>query len=250
MFAFLPRFPGAERAVPGLLHASCPSLAVYNPLTARLLGGAITPWMVYRVVWAVPVALVLGGALHGALTRLQRAWSPAAARAPAAQGRHALMWLAAAGWMSVFLAPRIGASWRALKARNRVGVSEDERALMQGLARDPPSAGACSRPAASASACPRGRAGCSPIPALDDMRWGDPGAAARLDGVLRGASVGEAEVALLRAQDIRYVITRTGTPLDQAMRGLPGPFKLVYGGASYSLYAWRPERWIAPRTAR
>lgn len=36
-----------------------PVLLLYNPLTAPLIGRLITPWLLYRLVWALPVTLVL-----------------------------------------------------------------------------------------------------------------------------------------------------------------------------------------------
>ena len=240
--ALLPRVAGSLRAQFLACSTFGPLLAVYNPLTATLLGAAITPWMVHRVLWAVPVALLLGDALHQASRWLEaRGAARHALLRPLA--RHAvlpLLVVAAAAWL---LQPRIGASWRALKARNRVAVTEGERALMLAVARDRTLAGDVLAPRGIGVRLPAWTSRLAPYPALDDLRWGDPSRLRAWTAFYDANAVGESEVALLRERGIEYVITRRGTPIDDALRRLPGPFKVLYDGDVYALYAWRPERW-------
>jgi hypothetical protein len=229
-----------------------PLLVVYNPLTASLLGRWITPWIVHRVVWAVPVALTLGYALHRALAALQCRLGAEAATASPARGRYAVAWLLVIGAMSALLSPRMGESWRALKARNRVRVTEGERELMHALSRDRRVAGEVLTPTEIGIRLPAWSSRLRPYPSLDDRRDGvaDWGRLKEWEAFYAATSIGEPEIALLKKKGIDYVITRTGTPVDQAIRALPGPFRLVYGGSSYSLYAWRPERWTAAAATR
>jgi hypothetical protein len=223
-----------------------PLLLVYNPLTATILGGWITPWMVHRVLWALPVALALGGALHGALLGLQRRMAAGPAAPAPARGRYAALWLLVLVAMAGLLGPRMADSSRAMKARNRIGIPAGERELMHALSRDPQVAGHVLAPRGIGIRLPAWTSRIHPYPALDDLRWLDPERLREWHAFYEATAIGEAQVALLHERKIDYVITRTGSPLDQAMRGLPGPFRLAYGGASYSLYEWRPERWTRP----
>lgn len=207
----IPRFGRCLRVQFLVCSTLVPLLVVYNPLTARLLGGWITPWMIHRVVWVVPVALTLGYALHGVLGRVQRRLGAAAARTRAAHGWHAMLWLAMIGVMSVLLSPRIGESWRALKARNRVGVTEGERELMQAIARDRQVGGHVLAPRGIGIRLPAWTSRLEPYPGLDVMRWGDPERLREWTAFYEASSVGEAEVALLRKRNIDFVITRTGS---------------------------------------
>jgi hypothetical protein len=246
----IPRF-GRCLGVQFLVCATLvPLLVVYNPVTASLLGRWITPWMIHRVVWVVPVALALGYVLHGLLAHVQRRLGVAAARTRPAHAWYAMLWLAAIGMMYFLLSPRIGESWRALKARNRVGVTDGERELMQAIGRDRQVGGHVLAPRGVGIRLPAWTSRLEPYPGLDEMRWGDAERLREWTAFYEASSIGDAEVALLRKRNIDYVITRTGTPVDQAIRARPGPFKLVYGGSSYSLYAWRPERWTAAAPIR
>jgi hypothetical protein len=240
--ALLPRVARSLRALFLAGSAFGPLLVVYNPLTAPLLGAAITPWMVYRVVWAVPVALLLGDALRRASGWVEARW---ARRHTAARvlARHAVLPLLAVAVVAGLLQPRMGASWRALKARNRVAVTEGERALMLAVARDRTLAGDVLAPRGIGVRLPAWTSRLAPYPALDDMRWGDESRLRAWNGFYAAAAVGESEVALLRQRGIEYVITRRRTPIDDAIRRLPGPFKVLYDGPAFALYAWRPERW-------
>jgi hypothetical protein len=248
----LREFPRSLRAQFLVCSTLVPVLVVYNPLTASLLGRWITPWMVHRVVWAVPVALTLGYTLHRALAAVQCRLGPGGIAASPARGRYAVAWLLVIGAMSALLSARMGESWRALKARNRVGVTDGERELMHALSRDRRVAGEVLAPTGIGIRLPAWNSRLRPYPSLDDRRVGVAHA-----GVLKesaafyaATSIGEAEIALLKKRGIDYVITRTDTPVDQAIRELPGPFKDVYRGSSYSLYAWRPERWTAAAETR
>jgi hypothetical protein len=240
----LPRLRVSLKAQFLVCSTFLPLLLAYNPVTARLLGAWVTPWMVPRVPWMVPVALTLGYLLHRALQRAQGSLGGGARAAPA-RGRYALLWVAAIGFMVTALGARMAESWRALKARNRVAVAAGERELMQALSRDARLAGQVLAPWGIGIRLPAWTSRLQPYPGLDDMRWNDPVRLKDWRAFYEASAVGETEAGLLRSRGIEYVITRTGTPIDQAIRALPGPFKTVYAGPSFSLYDWRPERWAA-----
>jgi hypothetical protein len=242
-FSLLPRFRQSVRVQFLVCSTLLPPLLVYNPLTARALGAWITPWMVYRVLWVIPVALTIGCALERPLAALQRRLGAAAARAAPAQGRYAALWVAVLVLLYAGLGPRMGESWRALKARNRVGITSGERELMRALARERTLTGRVLTPRGIGIRLPAWTSRLEPYPALDEVRWGDPGRLREWTAFYAATAIGDAEVALLRDRKIDYVITRRGTPVDVAIRSLPGPFRILYDGADFSLYAWRPERW-------
>jgi hypothetical protein len=221
-----------------------PLLVVYNPLTAGLLGRWITPWMVHRVLWMLPVSLTLGYVFHRLLSALQRRLDTAVPPVRPGHGRYVVLWLAAIALMWALLAPRVSESWRALKARNRVGVTAGERELMYALARDRRLAGRVLAPRGIGIRLPAWTSRLDPYPGLDEMRVADPQLRREWAAFYAASSVGEPEAALLRKRSIDYVITRTGTPLDIAMRALPGPFRILYDGPQYSFYAWRPGLWV------
>jgi hypothetical protein len=199
--------------------------------------------MVHRVVWVVPAALTLGFSLHGALAALQRRIAERTT-APAT-GRHAALWLGAAAACALALAPRASASWKAVKLRNRVGVSDGERDLMHAIGRDRTLAGRVLAPRAVAIRLPAWTSRLQPYPSLDELRVATPRAVRDWDAFYAADAIGEAEIATLQRQRIAYVIAPTGSAIAAALHSAPAAFKRVYEGPAYALYAWRPERWTA-----
>ena len=247
--SMLPRFRRSLRAQFLVCSTFAPLLLVYNPLTASLLGRWISPWMVYRVVWMVPVALTLGCALHAALAALQRRLGRHAAAAAPLSGRYALLPLVLVAALVGLLDGRIERSKRALKLRNHVVVSQREKDLMHTLNRDPRLAGRVLAPREVAIRLPAWTSRLEPSPGLDEFRVHGAASLAGWAAFYEASTIGEAQVDLLRKRNVDFVIAPAGSPLDQALRALPGPFNSLYAGPSYSLYAWRPERWTPPAKA-
>jgi hypothetical protein len=241
----LPRFRRSLEAQFLVCSMLVPVLLVYNPVTARALGAWITPWMVYRVVWILPVALVLGSVLHGLLASWQRRLGPRAAAASPAAGRYAVLWLLVIGALAALLNDRTLGSRRALRLRNHVVVSQREKDLMHAVGRDPRLAGQVLAPREISIRLPAWTSRLRPSPGLDEIRLAGRSGLQDWETFYASSSIGEREVSLLRARRIDYVITRVGSPIDEAVRARPGPFKSVYDGPSYALYAWRPELWTA-----
>jgi hypothetical protein len=212
-----------------------PAALVFNPLTATALGATITPWMVPRLLWGLPVGLVLGAALEQARRRLRPGgWRLPAPALPAA----------AAAVVGGLLAGRIEASLAAVQARNRVHVSEGERALMRAAAADPLVAGRVLAPRGLSVRLPAWTSRVEPLPGLDAVRV--PASYGPLledtRRFLSARRVGDREVQRLLRWDVRFVVVASGTPLDQALSSLPA-FRAHFRGQDYALYAWRPERW-------
>jgi tetratricopeptide (TPR) repeat protein len=56
-----------------LANMAIPLLILYNPVTAPLLGQLITPWLLWRLTWICPVALVVGFFLYRVMNWLEQA---------------------------------------------------------------------------------------------------------------------------------------------------------------------------------
>ena len=241
--ALLPRFRRSLAAQFVACSTLVPLALVYNPLTAPWLGHWITPWMLHRVPWMLPSALALGCVLHDGLLRVQRRMT--AAEAEPAAGRAAALWLALVALFASLLEPRTSASWRAVKARNRVGVAEGEKDLMHAIGRNGALAGRVLAPRGLSIRLPAWTSRLQPYPSLDDLRVATPDAVREWNAFYAAAAVGDAERAYLLRHGIDYVIAPAGTPVDAALRASPDAFKPLYTGPSYSLYALRKERWRA-----
>ena len=221
----LPRFRRSLCAQFLVCATWVPLLLVFNPLTAPALGALITPWMVYRVLWMVPVALALGGVLHGALGALQRRLG---ARRGGALRPRPVATPCCGSWPSPPPAScsrtTTARSRRSLKLRNHVVVSQREKDLMHAVGRER-LAGIVLAPREIAVRLPAWTSRLRPSPGLDEIRLQDSPRLRDWNAFYDAAAIGEAEVAVLRQRNIDYVITRAGTPLDEAIRRLPGPFK-------------------------
>jgi len=57
-------------------NMAVPLLVLYNPITAPLLGRLITPWLLWRVSWVLPVSLTVSFFLYKIIRRAQRSLLP------------------------------------------------------------------------------------------------------------------------------------------------------------------------------
>jgi hypothetical protein len=219
-----------------------PVLLAYNPLTATWLGGWIMPWMVHRLLWPLPVALVLAATLHEALAALEGRLRGRRMAAPAAP-----LWLGALAFLAAGLAPRIERSLGALQARNRVYVSAGERDLMRFVSTQPRLRGIVLAPrgvSVRVSAWTSRLLGC---PGMDALRSpGEHGPALQdCHDLLKAKRVDEGYVTVLGRRGIGYVIAPNGSSLDRALAPVAA-FEPLYRGEEYSFYEWRRERWPPP----
>lgn len=219
-----------------------PAAIAYNPLAARAAGAWITPWMVPRLLWGVPVALLLAAALHDPLARIE---SRLTRRRRATPSLAAVLFALAT--TALLLAPRMETSLSALRQRNRVYLSQGERDLLRFLAGRPDVAGVVLAPpglsvrlaawSSRLGGCPGPDAGRSPLDF--DGRLED---CARL---LRASRIGDAQMEMLRRQRVDYVLARNDSPLDQALMRAAA-FEPLYRGSQYAFYAWRAGSRAAP----
>jgi hypothetical protein len=218
---------GAAFLVAGAL---APVALAYNPLTARLLGALITPWMLYRVLWVVPAALILAWTARLALAR----WFPAPRRAPAA----ALLVLV----LAALLGPRLTAARQAARVRNHVRIDPGERAFLEAIGRDPRLGGVLLAPLELGVRLPAFTTRLQPLAGLDGLRRGDPGPAEEVDQLLAPRAFGADRLEMLRERGVTHVAARTGARLDHVLRAQPAAFRPVWQGEELTLFAFRPER--------
>jgi hypothetical protein len=240
----LPRFRRAVEAQWLLLATWVPVLLTFNPLTAVALGWLVTPWRLYRLLWTMPVALVLAWLLGAALGRagqwLSNRW-PAAGRRLAAGP----LAVAALGVIALLLAPRMAESARALRARNRVLVKPGEKEFLQGLSalgRDG-LRGPVLAPEGLSVRLPAWTAQLHPICGIATIRAADTELLRRCAAFQEGPAVGPESLALLRDHGVRYVVTEETAPADAALRAHPAAFRPLLRAGELALYEWRPERW-------
>jgi hypothetical protein len=231
----LPRFGRSLSTRFLVLAMALPVLLAYNPLTAVALGHWIMPWMVPRLLWAMPVALVLADL---AWRRGRAFFRRRGRRRPPSWALPVTVALAAA-----LLAPRIAHSLRAQKARNRVFVSAGERELMH-FVRAAPVRGLVLTPrglGVRLSVWSRGLAAC---PSLDSVR--SPGEHVEeirdCRRLMKAERVDERFVARLTRRGIGYIAAPSGSAIDRALAPWPA-FQPLFRGQEYTFYAWRPERW-------
>jgi hypothetical protein len=231
--AALALLPQARRSLgAAFLCASTllPIALAYNPLTARLLGAVITPWMVYRVLWAVPAALALAFVARRLIAR----WASPAAQPWAAAG---LVLLCAA-----LLGGRLADARVAARERNHVRLEAGERAFLDAADDDRGLGGLVLAPADVAIHLPAFSPRLRPYAGLDVLRRGDPEPAEEAARFLGARSVDPEQLELLAERGITHVLAPKGGRLEAALRGQPRAFRLVWDGSSLALFAFRPER--------
>jgi len=227
-----------------------PVLLVFDPLTAVLLGRVVTPWRLYRILWSMPVALVVAAALGLGLRRLEAALAPrwpAVARGGGARGPLAA---AALALMALLLAPWMGEAGRALRARNRVLVKPSEKAFLHDLdvlAARRGLSGTVLAPEGLSVRLPAWTLRLQALPGLIAIRDRDETLLGANAAFHEAAAIGPDQVALLRQRGIRYVITEKSSPVDGALRALPRAFVPLLVGEELALYEWRPDHWPGPR---
>jgi hypothetical protein len=236
--------PRARRSLEAqwlLLATWLPVALVFNPLTAVALGWLVTPWRLYRLLWVMPVALVLawalGRAVNAARAPLERRW-------PRVHLAGALT-LAALALVAGALAPRMRESAVMLRARNRILVKPGEKAFLHEVSARAQSglAGTVLAPEGLGIRLPTWTSRLHPLCGLSTIRENDTALLARCAAFHEAHAIGPEEVRLLREGNVRYVIAETSSPVDAALRAQPLAFPVVVRGDELVLYEWKPEWW-------
>jgi hypothetical protein len=227
--ALLPRARRSLGAAFLAASALVPLLLAYNPLTARALGAVITPWMLYRVLWAVPAALVVAWTIHHGLGRWVRP-----PRRPLAAGLVVLL-------LAALLGQRMTEARQAAQERNHVRLEPGERAFLDALGREPRPDGVLLAPLALGVRLPAFTTRLAPYAGLDALRRGDPEPVEEAERLLGARSLGPEQLEALRAQGITHLAARTGARLDRLLRTRAAAFRPVWEGEEWTLFAFRQE---------
>jgi hypothetical protein len=226
-----------------LLSTWVPVALVFTPPAAIAVGWLVTPWRLYRLLWTVPVALVLASVVASALAAAQRwlerrrpgPWAAAWARGPLA--------LAALALVAALLAPRMAESARALRARNRILVKPAEKAFLHELSARDDIGGVVLAPEGLGIRLPTWTGRLQPLCGLGAIRGSQDQLLRRCAAFHEAESLGPEHVALLREGGVRYVITEASSPVESALRAHPLAFRPLLRDEELALYEWRPQWW-------
>jgi hypothetical protein len=219
-----------------------PVVLLFNPQTAPIVGSLITPNMIYRVLWMLPVALVLATLLDRLLIRTKAFLA----------GRRILVAHIPMGLIALLLLlgnasvlhDLITYSLASLKRRNLMFISEGELELLRAVGRDSSLAGGILAPFRLTLHIPVFTTRLHPFPSLAARRAGNDAVFEESHNFRQAVTIGDGELNLLRKLNVEYVVARRSTNLDRALGALPDSFRPLFLGSEYVLYAW------TDRTAR
>lgn len=218
-----------------------PLIVVYNPLTASALARAISPWMMHRVTWALPVSLALAYALHAQFCALAARARGRARRAVTAAPAVVL------AVTVLLLAPQMRRAFVALQRRNHVQVSAGEKELFVAMAADPRLSGTVIAPPDLSIHLGAWTSRFHALPGQDAFR---NRMAELLEPCARLRSrrrLTAEDLSFLRGINVSYLVARDGSRLDRTLQEEGPAFQSRFRGTEYVLYAFRPERWDPAR---
>ena len=220
-----------------------PLLVVFVPPLPMGVGAIVSPWVMPRLLWALPVSLTLAALLHDRLAVLRgRSGRPS---------RTMLTWTVALAALAALLAPRIASSLRALHQRNHLYVSDGERELQEFVATAPPLAGNLLAPTGLSIRMPAWTSRVRPLPGPDVLRGSlIPEVSDGCRRLLDARAIGDEQAALLRTLNVGRVVARNGSVWQRKMERLAPAFYPLFHGRSYSVYWWRAERWPEARAVQ
>jgi tetratricopeptide (TPR) repeat protein len=207
----------------------------YTPVITPLLGKAITPWMIWRVLWLLPVSLVisffLGEAVQKSMGRFKQI-SPQLLQ---------LMPLSVILVSAIVLRGEIMKGLDHLEELKGRAITSEERALLTYLHDHGTPGSYIMTPSARLSDEIPGLVGHSysltfrvlpsPFASADDDR------AKFYDAEF----VTNNHLDILQQYNIKYIILERETNLADQFKWLSSMFKPLYANQSYLLYQWQPE---------
>jgi tetratricopeptide (TPR) repeat protein len=215
-------------------NMAIPLLVLYNPLTAPLLGRLITPWMLYRISWSLPVSLTVGFFLYKIIRWMQRSLVKSSffARRP-----HLLQVIPvlAVVLVAISLPGHIADGLGFLKERKTRTMSQDERTLLTHLRQHVASDSVIMAESTMTNFY---------IPAFVSSArvlivsgsGAPPAAGEDIGRFYRARLVNDSVLDILKRWDARYVIIETEHDLTFQFSLLPMVFTRHYRNAEYELY--------------
>jgi tetratricopeptide (TPR) repeat protein len=211
-------------------------LLLYNPLTAPLLGRLITPWMLWRVSWLLPVALTVGFFLDKIARWIQ---ARLASRAPGARPAFLFQMvpLLLVALIAIPLQPNIAEGLGVLRDRAQRTMSRAEKDLLVHLREHVTQVSTVMAEPSINSSIPA----FSSVARVLTFREADSlGAAESVDRFYRSRLVSGPVLKILDSWDVRYVVIRTDNVLAFQLARLPAHFGQLYANDEYELYEVLP----------
>jgi tetratricopeptide (TPR) repeat protein len=212
-------------------------LLLYNPVTAPLLGRIITPWMLWRVSWLLPVSLTVGFFSYRIIRWIQRVlmrYSFFAARSSFLQMMPVLVVILA----SVPLQGRIADGLAFLREGKEKAMSQHERSLLVHLRENVvPGSVVVAEPPINTHI--PAFAGAARV--LTFRTGGLPLTREDIDRFYKASLVSDSVLDILERWTARYVIVEGNHELALQFDLLPSLFTRLYGNAEHELYEVLPD---------
>jgi tetratricopeptide (TPR) repeat protein len=210
-------------------------LLCYTPFITPLLGKVITPWMIWRLLWLLPISLVITFFLDETMQKLKER-----------SGRISPHWLQLIplGVIligTVLLWDEINNGLEHLEEIKSAALTVEERSVLAFLREFGDSGSVIMTPTFQLS---------NEIPGLVGHSYGItfrsapplfPSADEDRTRFYEARFVADTHLDILRKYDIKYVILERETDLAYQFEWLSSMFKPLYANQSYLLYQWQPE---------
>lgn len=226
-------------------NMAAPLLLLYNPFTAPLLGRLVTPWMLWRISWLLPVSLTICFFLDKIEGRVRQALS---------NRLFFIRWPHLLQLIPVFMVILIGVTLlgyidnglKLLYERKVQTMTEAERDLLLHLPEHVSPGSTIMAEAAINSYIP---AFTSSAQVLTFRYLSRPGAPEDIDRFYRLSMVDQTMLDILKRWSIQYVIIKRQPGLAWQMSQLPALFSRHYHNAEYELYELLPHSALPPVVA-
>ena len=210
-------------------NMAIPLFTIYHPLAAPLLGKLITPRMIWRVAWILPVSLTIGFFVYKGLQKVQ--W-PFIERVRSKQLMPVLVTILAA----LLLKGHIDRSLENLKSwYYATEISPTERAILA-CARDQVSPGSAIMAQGDVN---------THLPAIVGHSYGivfrqntanPPSGYGDIEQFYNTQLIDQSTLGLLKKYKVRYVVVETENPLACQFSQLPSMFALTCRNDDFELY--------------
>ena len=204
-----------------------PLFLIYNPLTAPFIGRFITPWLLWRIPWVLPITLTISYSLYLFMHTIQAQW-------PHIRRWRWLLAAIAIGLTGVALNTPIRHGLHILEVRQQKTMTTSERELLLKLNElDTNNSVILANPSLN-----------STIPAFATsanvltFRWVPANRIAShdTDRFFGSDLLDRFLFHTLKRWSVRYIVIEQTHPLAFQMVRLPTHFALVYSNADYALY--------------
>lgn len=207
-------------------------LLVFTPPGAILTGHLITPWMLWRLTWILPVSLVVAFAGSRLITYIHKRY---------AKLHRAKVAIAIAALLAVVLPLAVNVAQRSLDSLAYLHwwhsrrVDPSLRSALASLAQHTNRGTVIMTPRSSAHLLPALAGGVFPI-AFRDLTENPPDAYQDMEAFFSSASMDHELLDILRKYDTQTIFIPSSAPLAFQMRNLPSAFKRYELTRKFDLY--------------